>query len=236
MIHCDHQLTMGILIFKALLGPLNVVLRYRHRYLSGSTNLKFIKRLYNEKKFRKTEQLVLVEGHRHVLEMLARNMTPKICVVSPKAFDLPLGLELKQQLRSYTEVSDIELQKITDTECSQGVVAVFRQPATDVNNPATVENLIRHVNASNSNPRSGISNPFTVLLLDHVQDPGNMGTLIRTAYGFGVSCILAVNCCEIYSPKVCNVAFSLRFQKKSIIISRLSTGDAIIISIEYVNP
>ena len=41
-----------------------------------------------------------------------------------------------------------------------------------------------------------------VLLLDHVQDPGNMGTIIRTAHSFGIDCIYtSKGCADIYNPK-----------------------------------
>ena len=42
-----------------------------------------------------------------------------------------------------------------------------------------------------------------VLMLDNIQDPGNMGTLIRSAISFGfMTIVLGEGCCDIYSPKV----------------------------------
>ena len=44
--------------------------------------------------------------------------------------------------------------------------------------------------------------PSSILLLDSVQDPGNVGTLIRTAHSFGIDeIILSKECCDIYNPK-----------------------------------
>ena len=41
-----------------------------------------------------------------------------------------------------------------------------------------------------------------VLLLDHVQDPGNVGTILRTAHSFGIDCIYtSKGCADIYNPK-----------------------------------
>lgn len=41
-----------------------------------------------------------------------------------------------------------------------------------------------------------------VLLLDHIQDPGNMGTILRTAHSFGIDCIYtSKGCADIYNPK-----------------------------------
>ena len=40
------------------------------------------------------------------------------------------------------------------------------------------------------------------ILLHNIQDPGNMGTHIRTADAVGLNAVIAVNCCDIYNPKV----------------------------------
>ena len=41
-----------------------------------------------------------------------------------------------------------------------------------------------------------------VLILDNIQDPGNIGTLIRSAVSFNFNTIVMENCCDIYSSKV----------------------------------
>ena len=46
------------------------------------------------------------------------------------------------------------------------------------------------------------------ILLDGLQDPGNMGTIIRTAVAAGVKDIFAVNCCDPYSPKAVRSSMS----------------------------
>jgi RNA methyltransferase, TrmH family len=71
--------------------------------------------------------------------------------------------------------------KLTDTESSQGIVGVVSKPAQQKDDSS--ENL--------------------VIALDTVNDPGNLGTIIRTAYWFGVKTILlSKGSADPYNPKV----------------------------------
>ncbi len=91
-------------------------------------------------------------------------------------------------LEGRTLVSDRVFAKISDTVSNQGVLAV-------VNKPREAEG----VPLGNS------------LVLDGLQDPGNVGTLIRTAAACGFTDIFAVNCVDLYSPKVIRSAMSAHF-------------------------
>ncbi len=71
---------------------------------------------------------------------------------------------------------------ISDTKSPQGIMAVVKQNHIEPSQMAT----------------SGL-----YLILENIQDPGNMGTIIRTAYGMGVDTIvLTKGCVDLYSPKV----------------------------------
>ncbi|MBQ6314018.1 MAG: RNA methyltransferase [Mogibacterium sp.] len=83
------------------------------------------------------------------------------------------------------EVPEGIFNKLTDAENGVGILAVVRMPHTDIQ-------------AIDSLP--GGSN---VLVLDRIQDPGNMGTMIRTAVAAGYSMIIAVKgTADVWSPKV----------------------------------
>ena len=52
-----------------------------------------------------------------------------------------------------------------------------------------------------------------ILALDHVKDPGNMGTILRTAQAFGASCaVLSPGCCDPFSPKCVRSAMGAHFK------------------------
>ena len=85
-------------------------------------------------------------------------------------------------------VSDSVLRAMSDTKAPQGIVCLVRQA------PCSEEDLTR--SANDEHP------PFC-MVLENLQDPGNLGTIVRTAEGAGVTGILlGRGCVDIYNPKV----------------------------------
>lgn len=88
----------------------------------------------------------------------------------------------KGDIKSDYVVSDSMFQKISDTVNPQGILAVC--------------NIKKHTFTNNA------QNPLYILL-ENIQDPGNMGTIIRTADAAGADGIfLSKGCVDIYNPKV----------------------------------
>ena len=130
------------------------------------------------RKGRPREGLVLVEGVRCVREALAAEVKVRFAVRSPRLLDTEAGRALAADLSdrgvSVDEASDDDLERLADTEHPQGVLLVCEEPTRE---PAPLYG-----------PPAG-----PVLLLDAIQDPGNLGTLVRAARAFGVAVVVALD-------------------------------------------
>ena len=137
---------------------------------------------------RERRGLALAEGVRLVEEALAAGLDVRGAAVSPALEATPRGGALKTALASagvqLEEVTDAELTALADTEHPQGVVAVVRPPEWALEDIATAPGA-------------------ALLVLDAVQDPGNVGTMLRTALGLGAAGVVALKgTAELASPKV----------------------------------
>ena len=89
----------------------------------------------------------------------------------------------KLNVSGYEIVSDPVFAKITDTMTPQGILCVMDQFAY------TLENLLIRRNP-------------TLMVLEDLQDPGNLGTIVRTGEGAGIDgVIMSKGCVDIYNPK-----------------------------------
>ena len=143
--------------------------------ISSSRNPKVLSwRSLKEKKGRDAQRAFLVEGSKMVGEALSSSFTVEALLIREN-FVLPFPVD--PALPAY-RLSESVFNSLSDTRTPQGIAAVLRQ---DVR------------------PLSG----NLLLALDGIQDPGNMGTLIRTADAAGFSGILlSSDCVDIFSPKV----------------------------------
>ena len=147
--------------------------------ISKST-IKLLKSL-STKKGRRSSGLFLVEGIKMCMELPSCNMQTEFIVISDSAEDEAhkLAGKLSANCSAVYSATDGQIRKISDTQTPQGIIA-----AVKINDEPLV-----------------ISD--RMLILDGVSDPGNVGTIIRTADWFGFdSIILNSECADIYNPKV----------------------------------
>ncbi len=165
------------------------------RMLSKSRR-QLIERL-KTRKGRPREGLVLVEGVRSSAEALAAGAEFRFVVRSPRLLDTEAGRALASTLAGRGletgEVDDADLTELSDTEHPQGVLCVCPEPGLDL------AQLRDHA-------------PSTLLLLDGLQDPGNMGTLIRAARVFGVDAVIVLDgSVDPWNPKAVRAAAGAGF-------------------------
>ncbi|WDF67776.1 RNA methyltransferase [Sphingobacterium oryzagri] len=133
------------------------------------------------KKFRKEHGLFIVEGVKSVMEFISSDYQIHSLYATAEA--KAKMINLPQNLKCIT-LTGAEFQKLTQLTSPQGVLALVHLPAAK---PLSYDDL----RAQHS------------LVLDDIQDPGNLGTIIRTAEWFGIKHIIcSIGTVDAYNPKV----------------------------------
>jgi len=140
---------------------------------------KFIKSL-QVKKYRKEEQSFIVEGAKSVAELLRSDFEVKWLAATEDFLQLHANV-LSNRHIEWTEASAKELGQLGTFQTNDGALAVASMKP---NQPLTVQNEY-------------------ALILDDIRDPGNLGTIIRTADWYGIDKIIASEeTADFYNPKV----------------------------------
>src|SRR5262249_31809214 len=149
---------------------------------------------------RKKSSLFLMEGMNLLEALLDAHIWPQEVYYEPTlVLRTPKGKALLQRLLhtaslqdNLVEVSGRVIEAIGETQTSQGLICVLPLSAFDP----------ERVRAK----RTNIERP-ALLILDDLADPGNMGTILRTALAADVKRVLLTpNCVDYYSPKVVRAA------------------------------
>ena len=140
----------------------------------NKSTVKLIQSL-KQQKYRKEHQLFVVEGRKMVDELLRTNMET-LCLFATERFLHDYELH-DERLEIATEV---QMEQMSGQDTPPGILAVVRIPEP-----------------------SSINDQNMVLALDGIANPGNMGTIIRTAEWFGIRQIVcSEDCVELWNPKV----------------------------------
>ncbi|MEY2846314.1 MAG: hypothetical protein RL076_1860 [Chloroflexota bacterium] len=150
---------------------------------TSNTHVRTIRSLRDDRSLRRSERLFVLEGVRLVSDVFAHDATPVLVLYdATQLARTNAGQLLLDQLHALPNcyaASAAVVQAASDTSTPQGVVAVARWPQLPVP-PA----------------------PSLVVICDHIQDPGNLGTIIRSCDAVGVDAILcSPGCVDAYAPK-----------------------------------
>ncbi len=137
--------------------------------------VKYIQSLYH-KKNRNKEEVFIAEGVKIVTELITSGFGIQ------KVYGVKDWMNANTDIPHFAEVSEEELKKISNLETPNKVLAIFNKK-----HGAQIPDLKNKIS----------------LVLDGIQDPGNLGTIIRIADWFGIENIIASeDTADIYSPKV----------------------------------
>lgn len=157
----------------------------------SKAKLKYFRNL-SQKKIREQEGKFLIEGWRTVEEAFTAIGKFEALLYTKEAEQhreyAPLLSSLKKKSNEIYEISQREISAIADTVTAQGIAAVVQTFTADFQ-----KHFPKILNQDSS----------FVVMLDQISEPGNLGTIIRTADWFGADAIiLSENCVELYNPKV----------------------------------
>jgi RNA methyltransferase, TrmH family len=154
-------------------------------------------RALSRRRRREAEGLFLGEGVRVVEELMEAGIVLRLALASPSLGDTPRGVALARRLEGATTlraVSESQLAEIAPTRTPQGVLVVAETPTADL---ATLT----------------VGPGTTVLILDGVQDPGNVGTLARSAAAFGCPVLACLpGTVDPWNPKAVRAAAGALFR------------------------
>lgn len=146
--------------------------------------------LQNKARARRSEGKIVLEGTRLIGDALEQKIVPEYVLYESQKVDYDLLAKLQQTKATLYEVTDDIIQHVSDTRNPQGIAGVFRLPKPSLPD-----------------------NPQRVLILDAIREPGNMGTILRTAGAAGVQVvILAPDCVDPYNPKVLRSGMGAHFR------------------------
>jgi len=137
----------------------------------------------NKVKYRKIEQKFIVEGIKLVDEAINSFFDCEVIIAAESFAELHSDKLNKYKHTTIVQtIPDNDFATIADTQTPQGILAIMEIP------------LQRYIDETKDN---------TVVALENISDPGNVGTIIRTCDWFGIKdIIISNNSVDIYNPKV----------------------------------
>ncbi len=162
---------------------------------TANRQVKTILQLTKKARLRQEQQVFVAEGLR-IFEEMPKDKIEQVYVSESflqKKEHHGLLLDL-----AYEAVSDEVFKRMSDTQTPQGILCVVRQPRYEL-----------HKLFGNNGKQPQL------LILEGIQDPGNLGTIFRTAEGAGATGIVLSGCVDLFSPKtvrstmgsICRVPF-----------------------------
>lgn len=172
--------------------------------ITGKNNdlIKSIKKLLSSSKERRLQNCFVLEGARLVFDALHSFCSVKCFLVTENAYhkyQAQCDVLISKADKAYFITDEISA-KLSETENAQGIFAVFEIEEKNIDFQAEGK----------------------YIALDNVQDPGNLGTILRTSEALGIDGIIIGGGCDIYNPKVLRATMGAVFRVNTIRCSNVT--------------
>lgn len=154
-------------------------------------------RKLHDRKEREAEGRFIAEGPRIVAEAIAAGLRCDTLLVTEAYLAAPSDHPVPEAVGAEVFLAqDDDFRKAADTNTPQGILGLFEPPDW-----GTYEAGLGAIDAG------------YVLILDSIQDPGNVGTAIRVAAGFGADAVvLTPGCADVWNPKTVRASAGAAFR------------------------
>jgi TrmH family RNA methyltransferase len=151
---------------------------------------RYVKSLQSKARLRRQAHKLVLEGDRLIADALTSGGKPDLALYSLENADFEVIARLQETRCELLPVSQEVLSFASDTQQPPGIVAVFAIPKPPIPQPSE-----------------------RVLILDAVREPGNLGTIMRTAAAAGLQIvILSPGCVDPYNSKVLRAGMGAHFR------------------------
>ena len=169
---------------------------------TSNQQMKHILQLQKKSKTRYEQRVFVVEGPKMAFEA-PKGWVEKLYV--SESFYKDAGNAARLTEYDYEVVSDSVLKAVSDTQTPQGILALVKMPTYSLEEFLTqIENTDGKMERScTGNDVEGMNrNVPHLLILESIQDPGNLGTMLRTGEGAGISgIIMNKTTVDVFNPK-----------------------------------
>jgi TrmH family RNA methyltransferase len=160
-------------------------------YITSRKNplLIHLKKLLNSRSYRYEQRQFAGDGTKLLAEAIrwGAELDTVITTMDELPFSVPLGVRI-------VRVPSDVMQSVSLMEAPQGCMFICRMPQ-----------------------EKPLQIPQNCLILDGLQDPGNVGTILRTADAFEIPVILNENCADVYNPKTVRASMGAVFRSQALV-------------------
>ena len=152
--------------------------------------IRYIKSLRSKARLRRVERKLVLEGDRLIADALRHGGIPELALYVPEDANYHLVAQLQNKRCTLLPVSREVLLFVSDTQQPPGLLGVFHLPKPRIPQPTE-----------------------RILILDGIREPGNLGTILRSAAAAGMDLvILAPGCVDPYNAKVLRAGMGAHFR------------------------